>query len=135
MIQALLNQNALVNFGYKSVMKHIATDRHVHCAYGGEELSRKNPATAEHIKPKYYGGACSDSNYLPVCEKHNGERGHIPLNEYVVSHPQIWENIKRAILELRNVVAPNFDGPSWAKNVKKAVETEAKKPLEINVFA
>ena len=131
MMQVFLLGRPLVNFGYKSAMKKVATEKHVHCAYGGEELNAKNPATAEHVKPKYYGGACNDNNYLPVCAQHNGERGHTPLWKYLGTHPEAWANIKRAIEELRYVITPKFNGPKWAVNITKAVETEARRPLDI----
>jgi hypothetical protein len=123
----------LISFGYKSAMKKVATDIQAPCAYGGERLSIINKATAEHVKPRSLGGPSNDFNYLPVCKLHNGERGNTPLDIYLKSHPQAWENIKRSILALRDVVTENFNGKIWAQNIQKVVETEAKRPLNLNI--
>lgn len=122
-----------IAFGYNSTMKHVATEHHAHCAYGGEELNDRNPATAEHVKCHSAGGPNTDSNFLPVCQKHNGERASIPLPKFLASHPKAWENIKQTILELNGVKEPNFDGHRWAETIVKTVEKESGKHMDIEL--
>ncbi|MEI7473409.1 MAG: hypothetical protein WCK67_01405 [bacterium] len=122
-----------IGFGYYSVMKKIATKEHVHCAYGGEELNEDNPATAEHVEPHSKGGADDDSNFLPVCEKHNGERGCRSYKRFLREKPKVWNNIKRTILEINKIKTENFDGHEWAKKIIKAVEIQSKQKLNIDI--
>lgn len=122
-----------LGFGYSSVMKHVATDNNVHCAYGGEVLSSRHPATAEHVKCHSAGGSNSDYNFLPVCEKHNGERGSMQLSSYLKSHPQAIPNIKRTINEMSQIKTPNFDGQDWAEHIAQTVKHEAGRDLNLDL--
>lgn len=127
------NSHMQIGFGYKSVMKHVATDHHLHCAYGGEELNSRHPATAEHVKLHSRGGHDNDSNFLPVCQEHNGERANIPLPKFLATHPKAWENIKKSILELNGIKEGGFDGHKWAQNIVKVVENEAGRHMDIDL--
>ncbi|MEI7473410.1 MAG: hypothetical protein WCK67_01410 [bacterium] len=127
------NLHAQIGFGYNSTMKHVATKEHVHCAYGGEELTSGHPATAEHVKTHSSGGANSDSNFLPVCQEHNGERASIPFPKFLATHPKAWNNIKQTILELNDVKTSDFDGHKWAQNIVKVVEKESGRHMDITL--
>lgn len=127
------NLHSQIGFGYNSTMKHVATEHHTHCAYGGEELNDRNPATAEHVKCHSAGGPNTDANFLPVCQKHNGERASIPLPKFLASHPQAWQNIKQSILELNGIKEANFDGHKWAQNIAQTVERESGKSLNLHL--
>lgn len=122
-----------IGFGYKSTMKKIATENHCHCAYGGEELNEEHRATAEHVKLHSKGGTDNDSNFLPVCEKHNQERANTPLPEYLDEHPDTIKHIKKTILELSQIKTPDFDGHTWAKKIIKAIENEARTKLNLDL--
>lgn len=127
-----INLTQALGFGYKSVMKHVATDNHVHCAYGGEVLSPRHPATAEHVRCHSAGGSNSDYNFLPVCEKHNGERANMRLPVYLSKHPDAIPNIKRTINEMSQIKTPYFDGRDWAEHITKTVEQEAGRDLNLD---
>lgn len=122
-----------INFGYESKMRDIATKYHVHCAYGGEELNEEHRATAEHVKTHSSGGADNDSNFLPVCREHNQERGCKSLKKFMRWHPNTLDNIKRTILELNEIILPDFNGHKWAENIVKAVEKELKTELNLDL--
>lgn len=122
-----------IGFGYSSVMKKVATAHHVHCAYGGEELNSKNPGTAEHVQCHSAGGPNTDSNFLPVCQKHNGERASIALPKFLATHPKAWENIKQSILELNGIKDNGFDGHKWAQSIVNTVEKQSGKHMDINL--
>lgn len=127
-----VNLTQALGFGYKSTMKHVATDHNVHCAYDGEVLSSRHPATAEHVKCHSAGGGSNDYNFLPVCQKHNGERANLRLPVYLKSHPDAIPNIERTIEEMSHIKTPNFDGMDWAQHIAKTVEREAGRPLDLN---
>lgn len=103
-------------FGWASPMASAATAHHVHCAYGGEELSHLNPASAEHVYPDSKGGPAIDANFLPVCSKHNSDRGNYSLKSYIHNKPEIANNILKSVSELKKVDEDTSDGHFSGKN-------------------
>ncbi len=104
-----LTKASQINFlGHRSELKKIINNnqnpgKHYHCAYGGEELNENHPATAEHVIPHSKLGPSSTKNYLPVCLKHNKERGNKPLWDYLKPHPEIVDNINKCLNELKGL--------------------------------
>lgn len=82
-----------LTFGYSSQMKDIQKLLNDGCAYSGVKMVRhgRNPSimvSAEHIFPHSKGGQDSDLNYLMASAQENGDRGNMPLVDFLRGHTQ-----------------------------------------------
>ena len=141
MITPAINQKQISFTAYNSLMvdtvKKAVKEKKavIHCAYSGDifSSSKNNRPSIEHIKPHHDGGQNKDFNFLPVKRKINSERGHMPLPEYILVHPEIIENVKRTICEVARLKSAKFDGKKWAKEVIETFSKEAKTEIKIDI--
>lgn len=88
------------------------------CTYSGESFERHDTRTIEHIIPQSEGGENEYSNYLVVKRSWNSKRSSIPLDEFIVSHPEVKDNIVETVNSMDGKI---IEGINWSEEVRKTL--------------
>jgi len=87
-----------------------------HCAYCGDEFTRRNPATFDHVIPRLRGGTKATNNGLAACQHCNGLKGSLSLDEFFRRFPLAIQNVKAYLKERQG---KKIDGVEYAAAIKK----------------
>lgn len=100
-------------------------------------LIQPNAATIEHVKPrsrKGDRGDSSDSNYIVMCSKCNGQRSQTPYEEWLKIHPEMIENVQKQLDIIFNKM--NLETISisrtYPEDIKEALDKESNGILQID---
>lgn len=108
-----------VDFGYRSPIKSIAK----HCAYTGEEFTKKKKATFEHIVPHSMNGKNDISNMLATTSDSNSRRGNMPFDLWIKQNPEVAVNIQNYLKEMRKLESGKIN---YVEVVKPTLNKEAR---------
>lgn len=84
-------------------------------------------STIEHIKPHSGEGKSAMENYLSECLADNGNKGDMPLHEWLKIHPEMIENTKLYLTDIINIInqgrAKGYE--SYPLDVTKTLKQES----------
>ncbi len=104
----------------------------------GYRILRPTTASVEHISPKSCGGENAMSNYGGACADINSARHHMPLDEWVIKHPEVKENCQKYVdrlIELyhKGVFFKLGISPKYIVDFKNTVETQSKNLVKLDI--